>query len=75
MRAAAVRVCNRLLLASDRRPGSGTSVRAEAVVVVVPLVVVPGVEAEPVETFTRTFEPRGTVLFGSGFWAVTIPFG
>jgi hypothetical protein len=74
MSAAAVRVCNRLLLASGRRPGSGTSVRAEAVVVV-PLVVVPGVEAEPVETFTCTFEPRAAFLFGSGFWAVTVPFG
>jgi hypothetical protein len=23
----------------------------------------------------RTFDPRGTFLFGSGFWAVTVPFG
>jgi hypothetical protein len=67
MSATAVRVCNSLLLASARLPRSGASVRAEAVVVV-PLVVVPGVEAELVETLIRTFEPRGTFLFGSGVW-------
>jgi hypothetical protein len=42
--------------------------------VVVPLVV-SGEEADPVETLIRTFEPRAAFLFGSGFWAVTVPFG
>ena len=27
------------------------------------------------ETLIRTFDPRATFLFGSGFWAVTVPFG
>jgi hypothetical protein len=39
------------------------------------VVVTPGEDAVPVETLIRTFEPRGAFLFGTGFWAVTVPFG
>src|SRR5205085_11835545 len=58
-------LCNRRCATVCCNPTTfGTLTVAAVVVVFVPLVVVPGEEAEPVETLIRTFDPRGTFLFG-----------